>query len=100
MEFLVPLLIVLVIVVAVGAAARYFGRRGRAGQDATAPDSGPVKAGRRGLLMNPGDLEGDTLMSTPLGRIYNNKFIPGRGYIVGRGKAFKLQVATTMDHER
>ncbi|WP_104092060.1 FtsK/SpoIIIE domain-containing protein [Arthrobacter sp. GMC3] len=58
------------------------------------------KAGRRGLLMNPGDLEGDTLMSTPLGRIYNNKFIPGRGYIVGRGKAFKLQVATTMDHER
>ncbi|MGA7204969.1 MAG: hypothetical protein WBX27_10105 [Specibacter sp.] len=48
MEFLVPLLIVLVIVVAVGAAARYFGRRGRAGQNAAAPDSGPVKAVRRG----------------------------------------------------
>jgi S-DNA-T family DNA segregation ATPase FtsK/SpoIIIE len=62
--------------------------------------SGLFKSGRRGLLMNPGDLEGDTLMSTPLGRMYNNKFIPGRGYIVGRGKVFKLQVATTMDHER
>ncbi|MCQ9163411.1 FtsK/SpoIIIE domain-containing protein [Arthrobacter sp. STN4] len=62
--------------------------------------SGLFKAGRRGLLMNPGDLEGDTLMNTPLGRLTNNKFIPGRGYVVGRGKAFKLQVATTMDHER
>ncbi|MBP2411440.1 S-DNA-T family DNA segregation ATPase FtsK/SpoIIIE [Arthrobacter stackebrandtii] len=62
--------------------------------------SGLFKAGRRGLLLNPGDIEGDTLMSTPLGRTRNNKFVPGRGYVVGRGKAFKLQVATTMDHER
>ncbi|MFQ4149703.1 FtsK/SpoIIIE domain-containing protein [Arthrobacter sp. LAPM80] len=62
--------------------------------------AGLFKAGRRGLLMNPGDVEGDTLMSTPLGRLYNNKFIPGRGYVVGRGKAYKLQVASTMDHER
>ncbi|AIY03708.1 MULTISPECIES: FtsK/SpoIIIE domain-containing protein [Arthrobacter] len=62
--------------------------------------AGLFKAGRRGLLMNPGDLEGDTLMNTPLGRLRNNKFIPGRGYVVGRGKAFKLQVASTMDHER
>lgn len=62
--------------------------------------SGFFKSGRRGLLMNPGDLEGDTLMSTSLGRLIGNKFIPGRGYIVGRGKAFKVQVASTMDHER
>ncbi|WP_425863223.1 FtsK/SpoIIIE domain-containing protein [Arthrobacter sp. TWP1-1] len=62
--------------------------------------AGLFKAGRRGLLMNPGDVEGDTLMNTPLGRVYNNKFIPGRGYIVGRGKAFKVQVASTIDHER
>ena len=62
--------------------------------------AGLFKAGRRGLLMNPGDIEGDNLMNTPLGRVSNNKFIPGRGYIVGRGKAFKLQVASTMDHER
>ena len=62
--------------------------------------AGLFKAGRRGLLMNPGDVEGDSLMNTSLGRLYNNKFIPGRGYVVGRGKAFKLQVASTMDHER
>lgn len=61
--------------------------------------SGFFKSGRRGLLLNPGDIEGDTLMSTPLGRL-STKFVPGRGYVVGRGKAFKLQVATTMDHER
>lgn len=62
--------------------------------------AGLFKAGRRGLLLNPGDVEGDTLMNTALGRLSNNKFIPGRGYVVGRGKAFKLQVASTMDHER
>jgi S-DNA-T family DNA segregation ATPase FtsK/SpoIIIE len=56
--------------------------------------AGPFKSGRRGLLLNPGDVEGDVLMSTPLGRTYNKKFVPGRGYIVGRGKAFKVHVAT------
>lgn len=60
--------------------------------------SGLFKAGRRGLLMNPGDMEGDTLMNISLGRVRNNKFIPGRGYVVGRGKAFQLQVANTLNH--
>ncbi len=54
--------------------------------------SQPFKSGRRGLLLNPGDIEGDTLLSTPLGRI-STDFIPGRGYIVGRGKVRKLQIA-------
>lgn len=54
--------------------------------------SQPFKSGRRGLLMNPGDIEGDSLLSTSLGRV-SPEFIPGRGYIVGRGKARKLQVA-------
>lgn len=54
--------------------------------------SQPFKSGRRGLLMNPGDIEGDSLLSTPLGRV-SPEFIPGRGYIVGRGKARKLQIA-------
>lgn len=62
--------------------------------------AGLFKSGRRGLLLNPSDIEGDTLMNTSLGRLHNNKFVPGRGFVVGRGKAFKLQVATTMDHER
>jgi S-DNA-T family DNA segregation ATPase FtsK/SpoIIIE len=52
----------------------------------------PFKSGRRGLLLNPGDIEGDSLLSTSLGRI-SGDFIPGRGYIVGRGKVRKLQIA-------
>ncbi|MEC5180114.1 FtsK/SpoIIIE domain-containing protein [Arthrobacter sp. CG_A4] len=52
----------------------------------------PFKSGRRGLLLNPGDIDGDSLLSTPLGRI-STEFIPGRGYIVGRGKVRKLQIA-------
>ncbi|HET6860115.1 MAG TPA: FtsK/SpoIIIE domain-containing protein [Streptomyces sp.] len=52
----------------------------------------PFKSGRRGLLLNPGDIEGDSLLSTSLGRV-STDFIPGRGYIVGRGKVRKLQVA-------
>ena len=52
----------------------------------------PFKSGRRGLLLNPGDIEGDSLLNTSLGRV-SPEFIPGRGYIVGRGKARKIQVA-------
>jgi S-DNA-T family DNA segregation ATPase FtsK/SpoIIIE len=52
----------------------------------------PFKSGRRGLLLNPGDIDGDSLLSTSLGRI-STDFIPGRGYIVGRGKVRKLQIA-------
>ena len=52
----------------------------------------PFKSGRRGLLLNPGDIEGDSLLNTSLGRV-SGDFIPGRGYIVGRGKVRKLQVA-------
>ncbi|WP_120519754.1 FtsK/SpoIIIE domain-containing protein [Arthrobacter celericrescens] len=52
----------------------------------------PFKSGRRGLLLNPSDVEGDSLLSTSLGRI-SPDFIPGRGYIVGRGKVRKIQVA-------
>lgn len=52
----------------------------------------PFKSGRRGLLINPGDIEGDSLLNTSLGRV-STDFIPGRGYIVGRGKVRKLQIA-------
>lgn len=52
----------------------------------------PFKSGRRGLLLNPGDIEGDSLLNTSLGRV-STDFIPGRGYIVGRGKVRKLQTA-------
>ncbi|WP_285240926.1 FtsK/SpoIIIE domain-containing protein [Pseudarthrobacter sp. MEB009] len=52
----------------------------------------PFKSGRRGLLLNPGDIEGDSLLNTSLGRV-GDGFIPGRGFVVGRGKARKIQVA-------
>ncbi|MCE3245987.1 MAG: cell division protein FtsK, partial [Arthrobacter sp.] len=52
----------------------------------------PFKSGRRGLLLNPGDIDGDSLLNTPLGRV-SPDFIPGRGYVVGRGKVRKLQIA-------
>ncbi|MGG5174091.1 FtsK/SpoIIIE domain-containing protein [Pseudarthrobacter sp. J1763] len=52
----------------------------------------PFKSGRRGLLLNPGDIEGDSLVNTSLGKV-SSDFIPGRGYIVGRGKVRKIQVA-------
>jgi S-DNA-T family DNA segregation ATPase FtsK/SpoIIIE len=52
----------------------------------------PFKSGRRGLLINPGDIDGDSLLNTSLGRV-SSDFIPGRGYIVGRGKVRKLQIA-------
>ncbi|MDQ0734119.1 FtsK/SpoIIIE domain-containing protein [Arthrobacter agilis] len=58
--------------------------------------AGPFKSGRRGLLLNPGEIDGDTLLSTSVGRTAGNRFIPGRGYLIGRGKAYKVQVATTM----
>jgi S-DNA-T family DNA segregation ATPase FtsK/SpoIIIE len=44
------------------------------------------------LLINPGDMDGDSLLNTSLGRV-SSDFIPGRGYIVGRGKVRKLQIA-------
>jgi S-DNA-T family DNA segregation ATPase FtsK/SpoIIIE len=52
----------------------------------------PFKSGRRGLLINPGDIDGDSLLNTSLGRV-GTDFIPGRGFIVGRGKVRKLQIA-------
>ncbi len=56
--------------------------------------AGAFKSGRRGLMLNPGELDSDTLLNTSVGRV-NPLFVPGRGYIIGRGKAVKLQVATT-----
>lgn len=55
--------------------------------------SPPFKAGRRGLLLVPGDMEGDTLLATPLGRFKRAEFPPGRGFLVAGGRARKVQVA-------
>lgn len=53
----------------------------------------PLKAGRRGILLVPGEMDGDTLMSTPLGRIRRVDFPPGRGFFIRNGRATKLQIA-------
>ena len=46
----------------------------------------PFKSGRRGLLINPGDIEGRQPAQHLAGPGRARDFIPGRGYIVGRGK--------------
>lgn len=51
------------------------------------------KAGKAGLLLTPGDMDGDTLLGTPLGRIRRADFPPGRGFLIASGRARKLQVA-------
>src|SRR5690606_16712301 len=53
----------------------------------------PFKAGRRGLLLQPGETDGDALLGTSLGRIRRADFPAGRGFLVHSGRALKLQVA-------
>ena len=53
----------------------------------------PFKSGRRGLLLQPSDGDGDTLLGTPLGRVRQKDFPPGRGFLVASGRAVKVQVA-------
>ncbi|WP_077489729.1 FtsK/SpoIIIE domain-containing protein [Sinomonas mesophila] len=55
--------------------------------------SQPFKNGRRGLLLNPAEHDGDSLLNTSLGRIRNPKYVPGRGYYIARGRAYKVQAA-------
>jgi S-DNA-T family DNA segregation ATPase FtsK/SpoIIIE len=53
----------------------------------------PFKAGRTGLLLAPGDMDGDTLLGTPLGRLRRADFPPGRGFLIRAGRARKVQIA-------
>lgn len=53
----------------------------------------PFKAGRRGLLLQPGEMDGDTLLGTGLGKVRRADFPAGRGFLVASGRATKLQVA-------
>jgi S-DNA-T family DNA segregation ATPase FtsK/SpoIIIE len=57
----------------------------------------PLRAGRKGLIVQPDDGDGDTLLNTSLGRIRRGTFPQGRGFLVGQGRARKLQVAITAD---
>lgn len=53
----------------------------------------PFKAGRRGLLLVPGDMDGDLLLGTPLGRLRRADFPPGRGFVIVNGRAARVQLA-------
>src|SRR5699024_7695501 len=53
----------------------------------------PFKEDRRGLLLQPSDMDGDSLLGTSLGRIRRADFPAGRGLLVHSGSALKLQVA-------
>ena len=56
----------------------------------------PFKSARVGLVLAPGDTDGDGLLGTPLGRIKRADFPPGRGFYVRLGSATRLQVAMPM----
>ncbi len=55
--------------------------------------SGPFKAGRRGVLLIPSDVEGDVLLNTPLGRFRAADMPPGRGFVIAGGRGRRAQVA-------
>ncbi|WP_282858606.1 FtsK/SpoIIIE domain-containing protein [Pseudoclavibacter helvolus] len=53
------------------------------------------KSGKRGLLLVPGEMDGDSLLGTNLGRVRTRDFPPGRGFLVQGGNAEKIQVAVS-----
>jgi S-DNA-T family DNA segregation ATPase FtsK/SpoIIIE len=55
----------------------------------------PLRAGRKGLLVQPDESDGDLLLNTSLGRIRRGSLPVGRGFYVTQGRARRLQVATS-----
>ncbi|HEY5223124.1 MAG TPA: FtsK/SpoIIIE domain-containing protein [Microbacteriaceae bacterium] len=53
----------------------------------------PFKSARRGLVLVPGEMDGDLLFGTQLGRFRRVDFPPGRGFLIEKGRATKLQIA-------
>ena len=52
-----------------------------------------VRAGRRGLVLQPDHLDGDALFRTPFPRMGRAEFPPGRGVYVEAGRLRRVQVA-------
>lgn len=57
----------------------------------------PLRAGRRGILVQPDDGDGDMLLNTSTGRIRRGTLPVGRGFLVRQGRARKLQIAVSAD---
>lgn len=53
----------------------------------------PLRAGRKGLLVQPDEGDGDLLLNTGLGRIPRGSLPVGRGFLIAQGRARKIQVA-------
>jgi DNA segregation ATPase FtsK/SpoIIIE, S-DNA-T family len=51
-----------------------------------------IRNGRVGLLLQPDQGDGDTLLRTPLPRVRRNDFPPGRGIWVRSGRTRKVQI--------
>jgi DNA segregation ATPase FtsK/SpoIIIE, S-DNA-T family len=67
------------------------------GETSTVTGSWPllqaVKVSRAGIALQPDQMDGDTLFKTPFPRLARADFPPGRGLLVGGGKALRVQVA-------
>ncbi|MFD6175612.1 MULTISPECIES: FtsK/SpoIIIE domain-containing protein [unclassified Isoptericola] len=68
-----------------------------AGWAATWPLLGEVKNGRRGLILQPENLDGDTILKTSLPRSGKGEFPVGRGAWVARGKQTRVQLPLVLD---
>lgn len=51
-----------------------------------------VRTGRRGLVLQPDHLDGDSLFRTPFPRMSRAEFPPGRGVVVQHGRLTRVQV--------
>ena len=51
-----------------------------------------VKSGRTGVILQPDNLDGDTIFKTSLPRAARTDFPPGRGYYIARGKFTRIQL--------
>lgn len=54
----------------------------------------PMKAGRKGIVLQPDDGDGE-LLNTGIGRVKRGSFPAGRGFLIGGGRARRLQVGIT-----
>jgi S-DNA-T family DNA segregation ATPase FtsK/SpoIIIE len=66
---------------------------------ATWPLLSEVKSGRRGLLLQPENLDGDTILKTTLPRAAKGEFPPGRGAWIARGKSVRVLVPLVLGTE-
>ena len=67
------------------------------GWGATWPLLAEVKNGRRGLILQPENLDGDTILKTSLPRTGKGEFPVGRGAWVARGKHTRVQLPLVLE---